>query len=194
MLIPIINWLLGECAPGTPFVSQWADLGKFPKPPKTLEGRIKAAIFFYESDLLFIHRDAERESMESRLTEIRDALLAAGSICPAICIVPVRMSEAWLLVDEVAIRKAADKPNGRAALSLPALDRIEQLPDPKAILLEALRTASEARGRRLAKFGEASRRHRIAELIADPSVLRRLSAFNRLEQELGNKFVELGWV
>jgi hypothetical protein len=193
MLIPIINWLLRQLAPETSFVSQWADLGKFMKPPKRLDERIKASIFFYESDLLFIHRDSEKETLEARLREIQNAITAAGTSCPAICIVPVRMSESWLLVDEAAIRKAADRPNGNVNLNLPSIDRIEHLPDPKATILEALRTASEARGRRLAKFGEASRRHRIAELMSDPSVLRRLSAFQQLEGELKERCTELGW-
>lgn len=193
MLIPILDWLLVQLAPESSFVPQWADLRGLKKPPRTLEDRIEASLFFYECDLLFVHRDAEGQVAEQRFNEIRGASEALGSPTPIVCVVPVRMSEAWLLVDETAIRRAADKPNGRTALNLPPIDRVELIPDPKAVLLEALRTASEARGRRLAKFDEESRRHRIAELIGDPSVLRRLAAFNMLEQELREKFVELGW-
>ena len=94
------------------------------------------------------------------------------------------MTEAWLLVDERAIRSAADNPNGRQPLSLPPLHKIELLVDPKDFLHQCLVRASEKRGRRLDQFKRdlPSRVQRITTLIDDFSPLRSLPAFQRFEE------------
>jgi hypothetical protein len=61
-LIPPITWLLHEKLPGIPVRPQWADLARLPRPPKSLDGRIKAAVDFFPCDVLLVHRDAEGES------------------------------------------------------------------------------------------------------------------------------------
>jgi len=58
--------------------------------------------------------------------------------------VPVRMTEAWLLFDEAAIRRAAGCPNGSMPLELPSLKTSEDIPDPKTILHEALRKGQQS--------------------------------------------------
>jgi hypothetical protein len=99
-------------------------------------------------------------------------------------VVPVRMTEAWLLIDEKAIREAADNPNGSVALDLPALDRLERTPNPKSTLEKVLETASEKTGRRLDQFRRDlnHRKHRVVQFIRDFSPLRRLPAFSAFEQ------------
>jgi hypothetical protein len=94
------------------------------------------------------------------------------------------MTEAWLLIDHRAIRTAADNPNGQAALELPPLNRIEELPDPKERLYNCLRVASGKRGRRLDQFEQRlqKRVHRVASLIEDFSPLRQLSYFRVFEE------------
>ncbi|MBD0386817.1 MAG: DUF4276 family protein [Nostoc sp. C3-bin3] len=187
-LMPILTWLLRthqvECA----IQSNWADLRRLPKPPKKLLPRIINSLELYPCDLLFIHRDAERESREKRITEILEALEEAVKksvvVPPHICVIPVRMQEAWLLFDEPALRKAAGNPCGRKPLYLPDIRKLEQLPDPKDILYRLLCEASELTGRRLKQFSVNERVHRLAELIDDFSPLRALSAFQLLETEI----------
>ena len=94
------------------------------------------------------------------------------------------MTEAWLLFDEAAIRRAAGNPNGAMPLDLPPLDRLERLPDPKRVLFDAIRTASGRTRRRLKKLNEAESRARLAELLRDFSPLRQLDAFARLEADI----------
>ena len=133
-LMPILTWLLRahqvECA----IQSNWADLRRLPKPPKKLLPRIINSLELYPCDLLFIHRDAEREPREKRITEILEVLEEAVKksvlVPPHICVIPVRMQEAWLLFDEAALRKAAGNPRGRQPLQLPDIRKLEQLPDP----------------------------------------------------------------
>lgn len=157
-------------------------------PPVGLAAKILKALELYPCDLLFIHRDAEGLTVHERREEIKEAIEGVRSEntieIRAVCTIPIRMTEAWLLVDESAIRQAAGNPLGRMPLNLPALRYIESKADPKGILADALKTASGFTGRRLAKLDFPSLRYRVAELISDHSPLRKLSAFRALEAEL----------
>ena len=90
------------------------------------------------------------------------------------------MQEAWLLIDEAALRGAAGNPNGKDPLDLPGIETLEGLPNPKQILYDLLRQASGLGGRRLRSFNERLSGHRVAELIEDFRPLYRLTAFQRL--------------
>lgn len=190
VLLPLLEWLLSENS-SRAFQPQWADLRILQAPPRTLAERVRTAVQFYPCELLFIHRDAEREPREVRVREIQQQLgiLAA----PAICIVPVRMQEAWFLFDEKALRKAAGNPNGRTTLTLPGFDEIERLPDPKELIYEILRQASELPSRRLRGFDPARAIHRLADLIDDFSPLRALPAFQALENDVQALLAERSW-
>jgi hypothetical protein len=187
-LIPAIKWLLAEHGAANGLDGSWADFRWLLKPPAGLKEKILKAIELYPCDLLFIHRDAENTPRERRKREIEDTLQELKTELlmqvPAVCIVPIRMMEAWLLVEEAAIRQAAGNPNGKAPLGLPSLNRIESKTDPKRILFDAICAASGLTGRRLAKLNFPSIRHRVAELISDHSKLRKLSAFGALEAEV----------
>lgn len=181
-LLPIITWLLGQHLTEVPVQSQWADLRHLRARPRGPQERIREALNLYPCDLLFVHRDAEREPPEHRLEEVRRAIEAIPERPPYVCVVPVRMTEAWLLFDEPALRRAAGNPNGRMSLQLPPLAAVEALPDPKQILQGVLREASGLGGRRLKNFHVSPRR--VVSLIDDFSALRGVPAFNRMEREV----------
>jgi hypothetical protein len=186
-LLPILTWALREKGEVSRIQPEWADLRRLPRPPQTLQERILIAINLFPCDLLFVHRDAEKRVPKRRYEEIYAALQEAtskGFQTPAICVVPVQMTEAWLLFDKNAIRFAAGNPNGKKPLSLPDLSGIEHIPDPKELLFDLLREASGLTGRRLKRFNMAESRIRITELISDFSPLRQLSAFQRLEKDI----------
>jgi hypothetical protein len=94
------------------------------------------------------------------------------------------MTEAWLLFDIYAIRQAAGNPNGMEPLPLPDPADIESLPNPKRILHDLLRDATELGARRRKRFDTNKAVQLIAKYIEDFSPLRRLSAFVALEEEL----------
>lgn len=101
-----------------------------------------------EFDLLFIHRDIDNFSVEVRRREIAGAMRDHGAGKPYVPVIPIRETEAWLLLDEAAIRAVVGNPRGKTELELPKkLSQIEQCADPKEILLEALRRAAR-HGRR----------------------------------------------
>ena len=90
------------------------------------------------------------------------------------------MQEAWLLIDEAALRRAAGDPNGTQPLDMPDVQKLEELADPKQLIRELLSQASGLQGRRLERFNWRSSAHRVAEMISDFSLLYRLAAFQRL--------------
>lgn len=150
---------------------------------KGLLKRVEAALEFYPCDVLFLHRDAENDSYNSRLEEIRRSL--DGRIdTPVIPIIPMKMTEAWLLHDEEAIKKAAENPNSRVDLNLPRLRDIENISDPKNILFEKLKLATGLTGHRLTKYNPHQSRHRVAELISSYGALQAVSSFQFLEREI----------
>ncbi len=187
VLIPIITWALRVNGIEGAIQPQWADLRLFSEGAK-LDEKIRTSIEYYPCDILFIHRDAEKELRENRAKQIWAAYCTCRMTkiipIPPICVIPVRMQEAWLLFDETAIRQAAGNKNGRMSLPLPPLNTIESIPDPKNLLHECLRRASGRTGRRLKKFRPASSAHQIPNFIEDFTPLRSLSAFIAFEKDL----------
>lgn len=185
-LIPIIDWSLKQVGGADLSTGVSAEFRRLSNPPSGLAERLVKAIELYPCDVLFVHRDAEKQPAEFRVAEIRAAVAALPPQIqrPAVAIVPVRMLEAWLCFNERAIRNAAGNPNGTAPLGLPQLNRIESRPDPKEDLRKALLAACELSGRRLKKFNTAAAFWRIVDHIEDFSPLRELPAFQAFEKSI----------
>lgn len=185
---------------------QMARFDRLPNPPKTFFDRIAKACELYPCEILFIHRDAEKptkkhsrskrieETYGTRVEEIQGTFenyaISRGveHVPKHICVVPVRMMEAWLLCEEEAIRKAAGNPKGKESLLLPGLRTLETAPDPKNILHQALKNASGLSGRRLSSFDVRHAEHLVAGYIKDFSSLRCLYAFQQLEAAVKHLF------
>lgn len=186
----ILDWLLNQLLKDTHFINGFhADPP--PKKPASfqhgaLSWRIHSGLFQYEDmDLLFVHRDAEKEDPQNRYDEVRDAVASLKlDKPPYVCVIPVRMTEAWLLIDEMAVRQAAGNPAGKIAIKMPSLKTLETEPDPKHLLYQLLKTASGRKGRKLDQFQPHKQVARVAELIEDYSPLRNLAAFQRLEEDV----------
>lgn len=189
----IIDWVLEGLMSGNGRTDgikpEWADFSSWRNPPRGLGEKVERAVESFPCDLLFIHRDAERESLDERLKEIEQALdgrqLRGAS---PVKVIPVRMMEAWLLIDESAIRRAAGNPSSRVDLDLPKLNAIERAADPKHSLHRALRSAYECTGRRRDRFNVDKAVHRVAELIQDFRPLRQLPAFKAFEASTRQAF------
>lgn len=192
-LIPIINWVLETNDVRLAIRSAWADLRKLSEPPKTLEARIITSIDLYPCDVLFVHRDTENQSPKQRRLEIESALKALADPPPTIFVIPVKMMEAWLLINEMAIRKASGNPNGKSRLSMPGIHTIEAIPDPKLELYQLLRIASELKGRRLKQMNASRSVHLVAQNTRDFTPLRRLSAFQQFEKDIQTLIATKGW-
>ncbi len=194
-LLPHLTWLLRQRLPDYAIQAEFADMGRLPRPPKGPAERIKAALTLFPCDLLFVHRDAEREARQVRVAEIRGAVVEAAQTVapPVVCVVPVRMQEAWLLFDETAIRRAAGNPRGRRPISLPALSSVEDHPDPKQELHELLKSASGLGSHRLSRFSPHRAATLVSEYTDDFSPLRAVPAFRALEADIDQEARRQGW-
>ena len=146
--------------------------------------RIEAALELFPCDLLFVHRDAEGESSTKRQQEIQESWPNSTQTAALIVIIPVRMTEAWLIASEKPIRLAVGNPNGTETLELPAVKKIEFAPSPKEILFTALKTATGLNTSRKARFDPHKFRHRVSELIDDLAPLRMLPSFYHFEAQV----------
>jgi hypothetical protein len=183
-LLPILAWTIRSDARVQEIDAQFAHQHLLPPPRQGLEARIRKAAELFPADLFIVHRDSDRAHPNDRAREIARAI-NASRLRNGVPVVPVRMSEAWLLIDEAALRSAAGNPRGTIPLpAFPSLGAIERIADPKALLHDLLRTASGLRGRRLAKFDERGSAKRVAERIDDYRPLRNLDAFARFERDL----------
>ena len=148
-----------------------------------LERKMRSVLFTEsEFDLLFVHRDADAAGYRERFEEIVEALEGAASQAGGVCVVPVRTTEAWILLDEDAIRRVAGNPSGRGPLGLPRPSSVEDVHDPKEALRTALVEACGHQGHRLRKFRKKFGQHRriLLEQLPVGGALNEVPAWVRL--------------
>jgi hypothetical protein len=134
--------------------------------------------------MVFVHRDGESASLATRLQEFDD--LDRDDVVP---VVPIRMTEAWLLIDATAIARAADRPS--AVVSMPSAQQLESLLSPKQTLEQLLLAAAgDPVGRRRKQYQRSivERRVNVASLISDYSALESLPAFQRFQADLAARY------
>ncbi|MFI5935045.1 hypothetical protein [Actinoplanes sp. NPDC051494] len=126
------------------------DFGLLGKVPKVVSSRLAAGEQLHGGtfDVVVVHRDADNAGVAARRREITTAADTLSGEPQVIPVIPVRMTEAWLLLDEAEIRFVAGNPNGKNPLHLPGRREVEARADPKQILQAALLNAAEAKGRR----------------------------------------------
>lgn len=139
-----------------------------------------------QPDLLFVHRDAEQDGAQARLAEIEQAVQQVAEGLPTVPVIPVRMTEAWLLADQQLIRQVAGRPGSTDDLEIPELHRLESIPDPKDVLQRALAIASGTSGRHRKKFDRRFSSHRrlLVERLNRSGPVRQLPRWQALESDL----------
>lgn len=139
-----------------------------------------------EANLFFIHRDADAVDASPRLQEVEDVVTTSALDCAWIAVVPVQEIEAWLLLDEDAIRRVVSKPRGTIPLDLPNARNVEEVVNPKEYLQQILLQASEATGRRLQKCRRNFGIHRkmLLERLSADGPLYAIPSWRRMHDEL----------
>ena len=185
MLVPVINWVI-EANSSCPYEGTWASPSVYENRGKDVETRIAEASRMFPCDILFVHRDVDASSFEARRREIIGAAELVRPPCLVVPIVPERMSEAWFLFDEDAIRNAADNPRGRRKLPLVSHSVAQRRANPKAILEDALVTAADVSGRRLEQFRQtlSGRKELVARSIENYAPLRNQASFRVFEADV----------
>jgi len=177
MLVPIIEWAIHRLDPEVEILEP-----EFRK----RRGSVPDFLCTHESDamLIFVHRDSENRPLEHRLREFDG--VAGSDVVP---VVPVRMSEAWVLFDGAAIARAAGFP--AVEVSVPKISDIESISDPKGQLDQLLfRAAGSPTGRHGRNFNRSivQRRISVAACIADYGPLEDLPAFRRFQSALAERY------
>lgn len=118
--------------------------------------------------LLFVHADADAPTATAALRQriapgialVQAAQQRGETVCPDLVpIVPVQMTEAWMLADRAALLAVMGSPADHHDLAMPVRpQQVEQIADPKQQLSSIFAEALASRTRRV------RRRHRIAEL------------------------------
>lgn len=153
----------------------------------SVEAKLKAALALEpEANLIFIHRDADGRDGNRRYVQIAEAVHACACNLPIVCVVPIQETEAWLLLDESAIRRAVGRPNGSVALDLPAPSAVERLARPKERLREILAAASETTGRRLERIRQdfPLQRRALLQDLSTEGPLGQVTSWSRLRADL----------
>lgn len=153
----------------------------------SVEAKIKATLQLEpNANLIFIHRDSDSRNPERRYAEIHLAVEGCEYDGNYVAIVPVQETEAWLLLDELAIRQIAQRPNGQSRLNLPRPGRVESIASPKEVLHETLSIACEHSGRRLARFKRDFPTHRrlLLERLSIGGPLEHVHSWVRLREDI----------
>lgn len=177
LLVPVIQWAIHRLDPDVEILEP-----EFRK----RHGSIDASIGACGSGamIVFFHRDSENLSLPERLREFET--VTQPNVVP---VVPVQMSEAWVLFDGPAVAKAAGSRTGD--VTVPRVAEIESIRNPKEKLNELLfRAAGEPTGRRGRDFRRsiAQRRVSVAEFIMDYSPLEKVPAFRWFQEALAERY------
>ena len=173
LLVPILQWAIHRLDPEVEILEPG-----FSK----RSGGVKEFLRTYTHDvmLLFVHRDSENMTLEERLKEFEST--SGSNVVP---VVPVRMSESWILFDGGAIARAAG--SSIHTVSVPRISGIESISDPKqhldSLLLEAAGNPSGRRGKNFRR-SLVERRMSVASFISDYSPLEGLTAFRSFQASL----------
>ena len=137
-------------------------------------------------DLIFIHRDANTVGYAARAGAIEEIMRGVqwdSRDSDWLPVIPVRSTEAWLLLSEAAIRRVAGNPRGSQPLQLPKPSQVENVSDPKEALRKALADASGKQGRRLNTVRKSFSQHRriLLEQLPVGGALEQVPAWRRLE-------------
>jgi len=131
------------------------DLSVFKQPVgRTVSEKLSVLLTHYPNvDVIFIHRDADNVGILAREQEISAAAQGVVEMDRIIPVIPVTMLETWLLADSEAIKRVAGNSGYKGKLEcIPAIRQMENNPNAKQLLLDALCEASQTQGTRLRKF------------------------------------------
>lgn len=190
---PLVDHLVTLCVrEGVAASGEWPDLRRFAA-GKDVISQLRCLLDLDDRfDLIFIHRDADdRSDAHARALVDAGSVALAGRI-RAVPVIPIQEIEAWLLLDEQAIRRTARNSTGREPLDLPKPSRIEDRANPKELLLDALvKAARPGRYRSAVRDDFARLRRELLENLDIDGPINQLSSWQNLLRDLRAALTEL---
>jgi hypothetical protein len=161
-----------------------------PKPQGGFVSQIKnIALNFSYFHVICIHCDSDNPSIELVLQKkIHPAIKAVNKIDEAcknlISIIPVQMTEAWLLADLDLLKSKIGTDKSNIELGLPTnIAQIEGYANPKDVISEAIRLAQEHLSKRRRKISISNLYSPVSQEISI-DILSQLPSFNRFLEEV----------
>ena len=158
--------------------------------------RIAAAAALHEGawNIVFVHADGAGDPEKARAEAVQPALDALRArfpaAAPAIGVVPVRETEAWLLADGEALRSVFGVNLTDAQLRLPSPRHlVEALIDPKAVLQAAFMATGPTGQRR--RKGTSPMLGALGDQVS-LDCLAHLPSFRRLTEDLRAALLQMG--
>lgn len=176
-LVPIVQWAVHRLDP---------DVEVLEPEFRKRSGSVVDYLSSYRTGamIVFVHRDAEGVDHATRLAEFAE--VERRDVVP---VIPVRMTEAWLLIDGPSIARAAGRPS--AEVVVPPVAQLESMANPKGRLEQLLLEAGGPHTGRRAKLFKAalpSMRVDVASLITDYSPLEALPSFKEFQAALAQVY------
>lgn len=120
---------------------------------RSIKDKVDASIKLEPNvDVIFVHRDADNAGIEAREIEIINQTEHIKEKYTIIPMIPTKEMEAWLLLDEEQIKRAAENIHYAHPIKLPKPNTVEHINNPKQHLEDILVKISELNGRKLEKF------------------------------------------
>lgn len=98
-------------------------------------------------DIVCIHVDADKQPLkevnDTRYIPVVDALNTVASKTKFVPVIPVRMTEAWMLADETLLKEELQTSKSYSELGISK--EIEAIADPKKIIVKAIKIADQSR-------------------------------------------------
>ena len=169
--------------------------------PTRVERMLEAARRASGYHALIVHADADYPSPDRALlerfipgqTRVRQARQAQESVCEHLVpIIPVQMTEAWMLADPDALREVIGVHLAAEALGTPAHPhQVESDPDPKQTLNAVIQNALAQRSRRRRRIALGSVYEPLARQI-DLAKLGSVPAYTQFVTDLTQTLIALG--
>jgi len=166
---------------------------------RRVEQILAAARRAREYHALIIHADADAPTAEKALNErigpgVKIVQSAADACHNLVPLVPIRMTEAWMLVDAKALREVIGTRLDANMLGLPAYAyQVESEIDPKRKLREVIDTALSYYPRRRRRLGIGELYEPLARLIRIEK-LRKVPAYEQFMVDLTEALIQLEMV
>jgi len=183
-LVPVINWAISNagCMYINPIVADFSSLRK--KPNSVLDKILACRSLYREADIVVVHRDSDNVGWNCRRREVEEAWSQSAYTKGCVPLIPVAMTEAWLLVDPIAILRSLSNPNGNVPVEFPAIGSLENIRNPKECLFRHDQQMSGLSRRRQEQINVFQVRSGISKYISDYSLLRKIPSFARFEDDL----------
>lgn len=164
--------------------------------PQYVKDTSRLAWEMYGVMSLAVHTDADRDSYEERLAnKIEPARrelegLDQEEYCKLLTpVIPVRMMEAWMLADKKLFKEEIGTDLSDAALGIERDPEV--LPDPKSIIEEAIRIATDGLPKRRSRPTIAELYEVIGNAISTDALMS-LSSYRKFKEEVRETFRSLG--